>query len=83
PPLNFRETIKKIKKKGYSIILAHLDRYQYMDITDYKNFTMMVFYISNSICFLRQDIIAYRFRKMQNIFLITIFILSLERIYIT
>jgi tyrosine-protein phosphatase YwqE len=36
PPLNFRETIKKIKKKGYSIILAHPERYQYMDITDYK-----------------------------------------------
>jgi tyrosine-protein phosphatase YwqE len=36
PPLNFRETIKKIKKKGYSIILAHPERYQYMDATDYK-----------------------------------------------
>jgi tyrosine-protein phosphatase YwqE len=36
PPLNFRETIKKIKKKGYSIILAHPERYQYMDTTDYK-----------------------------------------------
>jgi tyrosine-protein phosphatase YwqE len=36
PPFNFRETIKKIKKKGYYIILAHPERYQYMDTDDYK-----------------------------------------------
>jgi tyrosine-protein phosphatase YwqE len=36
PPLNFRATIDRIKKKGYGIILAHPERYQYMDTTDYK-----------------------------------------------
>jgi tyrosine-protein phosphatase YwqE len=36
PPLNFRKTIEKIKKKGYNIILAHPERYMYMDTTDYK-----------------------------------------------
>jgi tyrosine-protein phosphatase YwqE len=35
PPLNFRETIEKIKRKGYSIILAHPERYQYIDTGDY------------------------------------------------
>jgi tyrosine-protein phosphatase YwqE len=35
PPLNFRKTIEKIKKKGYAIILAHPERYQYMDTDDY------------------------------------------------
>jgi tyrosine-protein phosphatase YwqE len=36
PPFNFRETINKIKKKGYYVILAHPERYQYMDTDDYK-----------------------------------------------
>jgi tyrosine-protein phosphatase YwqE len=36
PPLNFREAIDRIKQKGYSIILAHPERYQYMNTTDYK-----------------------------------------------
>jgi tyrosine-protein phosphatase YwqE len=36
PPFNFRETIKRIKKKGYYIILAHPERYQYMNTDDYK-----------------------------------------------
>jgi tyrosine-protein phosphatase YwqE len=36
PPLNFRETLQEIKKKGYSIILAHPERYLYMDKNDYK-----------------------------------------------
>ncbi|MDR1338916.1 MAG: hypothetical protein LBK58_02505, partial [Prevotellaceae bacterium] len=36
PPLNFHQTIKKIKKKGYSIILAHPERYLYMDRTTTK-----------------------------------------------
>jgi tyrosine-protein phosphatase YwqE len=36
PPLNFRETVRKIKQKGYYIILAHPERYQYMDTDDYK-----------------------------------------------
>jgi tyrosine-protein phosphatase YwqE len=37
PPFNFHETIKKIKQKGYRIILAHPERYLYMDAADYKN----------------------------------------------
>ncbi|MDR1170316.1 MAG: capsular biosynthesis protein [Prevotellaceae bacterium] len=36
PPLNFHQTIQKIKQKGYSIILAHPERYLYMDKNDYK-----------------------------------------------
>jgi tyrosine-protein phosphatase YwqE len=36
PPLNFRETLQEIKKKGYYIILAHPERYIYMDKNDYK-----------------------------------------------
>jgi tyrosine-protein phosphatase YwqE len=36
PPLNFHQTIQKIKKKGYRIILAHPERYLYMDKDDYK-----------------------------------------------
>jgi tyrosine-protein phosphatase YwqE len=35
PPLNFHETVEKIKAKGYVIILAHPERYQYMEISDY------------------------------------------------
>jgi tyrosine-protein phosphatase YwqE len=35
PPLNFHQTIQKIKQKGYSIILAHPERYLYMDKNDY------------------------------------------------
>ncbi|MDR1338838.1 MAG: capsular biosynthesis protein [Prevotellaceae bacterium] len=36
PPLNFHQTIQKIKKKGYRIILAHPERYLYMDKNDYR-----------------------------------------------
>jgi tyrosine-protein phosphatase YwqE len=36
PPLNFLEIVEKIKQKGYYIILAHPERYQYMNISDYK-----------------------------------------------
>jgi tyrosine-protein phosphatase YwqE len=36
PPLNFHQTVQKIKKKGYRIILAHPERYLYMDKSDYK-----------------------------------------------
>jgi tyrosine-protein phosphatase YwqE len=36
PPLNFHQTIQKIKKKGYRIILAHPERYLYMDKSDYR-----------------------------------------------
>jgi tyrosine-protein phosphatase YwqE len=35
PPLYFFEMIKQIKNKGYYIILAHPERYQYMDKSDY------------------------------------------------
>jgi tyrosine-protein phosphatase YwqE len=34
PPVNFSETVKKIKSRGYRIILAHPERYGYMDKTD-------------------------------------------------
>jgi tyrosine-protein phosphatase YwqE len=36
PPLNFSGIIKKIKSKGYRIILAHPERYGYMDKNGYK-----------------------------------------------
>jgi tyrosine-protein phosphatase YwqE len=36
PPINFHETVRKIKQKGYSIILAHPERYMYMDVNDYR-----------------------------------------------
>jgi tyrosine-protein phosphatase YwqE len=36
PPINFYDIIKKIRKKGYSVILAHPERYLYMDARDYK-----------------------------------------------
>ncbi|MDR1341493.1 MAG: capsular biosynthesis protein [Prevotellaceae bacterium] len=36
PPLNFHQTIQKIKQKGYRIILAHPERYLYMDRNDYR-----------------------------------------------
>jgi tyrosine-protein phosphatase YwqE len=35
-PINFYDIIEKIQKKGYNIILAHPERYLYMDATDYK-----------------------------------------------
>ena len=36
PCLNFHEIIEKIKGKGYNVILAHPERYQYIDKADYK-----------------------------------------------
>jgi tyrosine-protein phosphatase YwqE len=36
PPLSFYKTLQEIKKKGYHIILAHPERYIYMDKSDYK-----------------------------------------------
>jgi tyrosine-protein phosphatase YwqE len=35
PPLNFDKTLEDIKAKGYVIILAHPERYLYMDWTKY------------------------------------------------
>lgn len=32
PPMNLRSTLRGIKSKGYNIILAHVERYGYMDI---------------------------------------------------
>lgn len=36
PPMNFQSTINKIKSKGYYIVLAHPERYGYMDEKDLK-----------------------------------------------
>ena len=36
PPMNMQEIFDNIKKKGYEPILAHPERYQYMETNDYK-----------------------------------------------
>ena len=36
PPMNMGAIIEKIKEKGYEPLLAHPERYQYMDDSDYK-----------------------------------------------
>ena len=36
PPMNMADVIERIKAKGYDPILAHPERYQYMDKRDYK-----------------------------------------------
>ena len=36
PPMNMQEIFDSIKKKGYEPILAHPERYQYMETSDYK-----------------------------------------------
>ena len=36
PPMNMGHVIDSIKRKGYEPILAHPERYQYMDMRDYK-----------------------------------------------
>lgn len=36
PPVGFRETLLRIKSKGYYPILAHPERYAYMDFSDYQ-----------------------------------------------
>lgn len=41
PPFNMDETLKKIKGKGYFPILAHPERYVYMDNKDYKKYHEM------------------------------------------
>ena len=35
PPMNMAELIERVTKKGYEPILAHPERYQYMDRNDY------------------------------------------------
>lgn len=41
PPMNMRELLEKIKTKGYYPVLAHPERYQYMDEKDYKKLKEM------------------------------------------
>ena len=36
PPMNMAEVIERVKKRGYEPILAHPERYQYMDKEDYR-----------------------------------------------
>jgi len=36
PPMNMADVIERIRAKGYDPILAHPERYQYMDKKDYK-----------------------------------------------
>lgn len=37
PPMNMNELIDEIKAKGYTPILAHPERYHYMEMRDYKH----------------------------------------------
>ncbi len=37
PPIGFSDTLEKIRKKGYYPVLAHPERYVYMDRKDYKS----------------------------------------------
>lgn len=37
PPMDFAKLLERIKKQGYHPILAHLERYTYMEIEDYHN----------------------------------------------
>lgn len=37
PPLRMEETMEDIKKAGYRPVLAHPERYRYMDMADYRN----------------------------------------------
>lgn len=37
PPMNMADVIKRVKKGGYKPILAHPERYQYMDRDDYNH----------------------------------------------
>jgi tyrosine-protein phosphatase YwqE len=36
PPMDMDSFFERIKKKGYTSVLAHPERYQYMDMRDYK-----------------------------------------------
>ena len=37
PPMNMDGIIDKVKRKGYEPVLAHPERYQYMDADDYRH----------------------------------------------
>lgn len=37
PPMNMQQTIDRIKEKGYQPLLAHPERYQYMQQDDYRH----------------------------------------------
>ena len=36
PPMNFHKLLKEIQQKGYHPLLAHPERYRYMDFSDYQ-----------------------------------------------
>lgn len=37
PPMGMKETLKKIREKGFQPVLAHPERYAYMDRNDYRS----------------------------------------------
>jgi tyrosine-protein phosphatase YwqE len=41
PPMNMDLIVSRIKEKGYSPILAHPERYQYMELADYRKWKNM------------------------------------------
>ncbi len=41
PPMGFYDTLEKIKTEGYSPVLAHPERYRYMDEKDYSRLKNM------------------------------------------
>lgn len=41
PPMNLSEVIDRVKAKGYEPLLAHPERYQYMDKHDYRHWKEM------------------------------------------
>ena len=46
PPLGFHTTLKKVIKQGYFVVLAHPERYLYMEQSDYKKLKS-----TNALCF--------------------------------
>lgn len=41
PPMNMTSILEQVKQKGYFPVLAHPERYQYMDMEDYKRLKEM------------------------------------------
>lgn len=41
PPMSLQNILQHIKSKGYHLVLAHPERYLYMNIEDYKNLKSM------------------------------------------
>ncbi len=37
PPVNFHELLERVKSRGYHPVLAHPERYVYMEMKDYRN----------------------------------------------